>query len=91
MISPLEFISHHPKLACVVNSALLFGSYKLPELTITVPEFAFPLWLMQLLQIGAWAVSIMVGAITILAFINKNIERYKKRRHRKKAKQLKKQ
>lgn len=84
MISPLEFISHHPKLALVVNGALLFGAQQAPE--ISAPEFSIPLWIMQLFQIGAWAITIGVGGITLLTSINKSIDRYKKHLKRKKSK-----
>jgi len=54
----IEHISHHPKVAFVIGGIHLLASYALKGLEI-------PSIIMQLFQLGAWSITITVGAISI--------------------------
>ena len=68
----LDFITSHPKLAAIICVSNMIAATKVPELTI-------PVVYMQIFQIAAWSVTIIVGSITIynsaLKFIKKRFKK----------------
>ncbi len=64
MSGTVEFISTHPLIAFIVMSIHLTVSIVLYELQI-------PLIVMQIFQIGAWTITILVGLVTLYKFIKK--------------------
>lgn len=63
----IDQISHHPKVAFVIGGIHLVASYALKTLEI-------PTIVMQLFQLGAWCITITVGAVSLYGI-------YKKRKH----------
>lgn len=54
----VDQISHHPKVAFIIGGIHLVASYALKNLEI-------PNVVMQVFQLGAWCITITVGAISI--------------------------
>lgn len=77
MVTPIEFISEHPKLASIVCFVNMVGAYH-------VTDFTMPVIVMQIFQIMAWIVTIIVGSITIATTVNKWLKKYFKKHPEKK-------
>lgn len=58
------YIQDHPLVALLVGSAHIITAEHLKDIEV-------PTIIMQLFQIGAWSITIAVGAITIYGFIKK--------------------
>lgn len=77
MVTPIEYLSSHPKLSLLACFALQAGAYH-------VSDFTMPVIIMQIFQIMAWTVTIIVGCITILTTVNKWLKKYFKKHPEKK-------
>ncbi len=68
----IDYIGEHP---AVILLVALFHVLVAEFLS----EIQMPLFLMQLLQVGAWAVSIIVGIITIISWSHRVYKKYFKK------------
>jgi hypothetical protein len=64
MSHTIEFISTHPIIAFIVMSIHL-------TVSVAIYELQLPIIVMQLFQIGAWSVTIIIGLITMYKFFKK--------------------
>lgn len=63
----IEYIEHHPAIAfCVGIAHIGFARY--------LNTIEIPIFVMQLFQIGAWSITVLVGLITIYGFIKKTYD-----------------
>lgn len=61
----IEYLQSHPWISLLTGAGHLLFAEALSELQV-------PTIFMQLAQLGAWSITITVGIITIVGFINKN-------------------
>lgn len=63
MTHTIDFISTHPIISLIVMLSIHLGA------SVAIYELQLPLIVMQLFQIAAWAVTVLVGIITVYKFI----------------------
>ena len=63
-MTPIEYVQTHPAVALVVTVCHVLMAEAIKEIQV-------PIIFMQAAQLGAWAVTITVGLITIYGFFNK--------------------
>lgn len=77
--TPVEFITSHPKFAFMAAIVANLGAFHVNDLSILF-HWQIPLIVMQVFQIGAWTVTIILGMISIHKWANKVVDKYLKKK-----------